>query len=182
MHLSHHMNFNFDKFLYTGKITEFNVLHWVQNVNEGRVNQYWLSGKPLTPKQQLEHVIPVITADEIEKKVKKNHKKDTLILYHPKVGGHGDHGNEAAKAMDLIEDIQQEFADDKNIQFFSMNCDENELGDMDLLNCWESTHWVLWNRHKKSSSEYDGSMKPQKLISWVKKFRGGSLDFSDMDL
>lgn len=182
MHLSHHMNFNFDKFLYTGKITEFNIVHWVQNVSEGRVDQYWLSSKPLTAEQQLKHVIPVISADEITKKVKKNYKKDTLILYHPKLAGRTDHSGESEKAMELIEDIQYEFADDKSIQFFTMDCDDNELGAMNLLNCWEGTHWVLWNRHKKTHEEYEGNAKPNKLIAWVKKFRGGSLDFSEMDL
>jgi hypothetical protein len=81
-----------------------------------------------------------------------------------------------------MEDIQHEFEGDKHIQLFTMDCEANELGAFNLSSCWDSTHFILWNRHKKTHEEYEGRHAPNKITKWVKKNRGGSLDFSDMDL
>lgn len=66
--------------------------------------------------------------NEFNKYVKDMVKVDTVILYHP-TRNYRSRDEDVEFAFGIIEDLKDEFEGDDGIQFYTMDCYENELGD-----------------------------------------------------
>lgn len=85
------------------------------------------------------------------------------------------------RVLGILEDVKDHNLTDKKLQYFQMNCDENELVNI-MYNCFDEPQFIYYSGTKKKENVYHGPIRYNLITEWVKENRGDTEDFPQIDL